>query len=55
MTMRTYRYFTCSNGHKGTEKTSENEGMVDAGEDARGYAAYTCATCRKPMSLDMQS
>ena len=25
MTMRTYRYFSCPNGHKGTEKTSEND------------------------------
>lgn len=25
MTLRTYRYFVCSNGHKGEEKTSEND------------------------------
>lgn len=25
MTMRTYRYFACPNGHRGEEKTSEND------------------------------
>ena len=25
MTLRTYRYFVCSNGHDGIEKTSEND------------------------------
>lgn len=25
MTMRTYRYFACPNGHKGAGKTSEND------------------------------
>lgn len=60
--MRTYRYFTCLNGHKGTERTSENDqpystswesvsidGMREAGKDKRGYATYTCAACKQPM------
>lgn len=25
MTMRTYQYFACPNGHQGEEKTSEND------------------------------
>ncbi|GLT22076.1 hypothetical protein GCM10007933_15320 [Zoogloea oryzae] len=25
MTMRTYRHFVCPNGHRGEEKTSEND------------------------------
>jgi hypothetical protein len=65
MTMRTYRHFVCQNGHKGTEKTSENDqpystnwesvtttGLCDAGTDSLGYAAYTCAVCGAPMNLD---
>ena len=65
MTMRTYRYFTCPNGHKGTAKTSENDqpystawesvttdGMREAGKDVGGYVAYTCLVCREPMTVD---
>lgn len=68
MTMRTCRYFTCPNGHKRTEKTSENdqpystawesittEGMREAGKDAGGYAAYACSVCSEPMTVDMKS
>lgn len=63
MTMRTYRYFTCVNGHHGEELTSENDqpysahwestrttGMVDSGKDTRGYAAYKCEICGSAMS-----
>ena len=31
MTLRTYGYFTCPKGYKGTEKTSENEQTYSAG------------------------
>lgn len=68
MTMRTYRYFSCPKGHKGTEKTSENdqpysagwesvttEGMREAGKDMRGYPTYTCSVCSEPMTLDKKS
>jgi hypothetical protein len=62
MTMRTYRYFVCAYGHKGEEKTSENDqpysmaresvtvtGMKESGKDLMGYATYTCLQCAKPM------
>lgn len=62
MTMRTYRYFRCSNGHEGVEKTSENDqpystnwesvsttGLIMVGKDGNGYERYTCAVC----GLDM--
>lgn len=65
MTTRTYRYFTCLRGHTGVEKTSENDqpysqswetvalnGLVAAGKDERGLAAYTCQLCGQPMSLN---
>jgi hypothetical protein len=64
MTMRTYRHFTCPNGHQGVEKTSENDqpystswesvdttGMIERGKDVRGYAAYVCEVCKQPMEL----
>lgn len=63
MTMRTYRYFECPSGHKGYEKTSENDqpfsspwesvtttGLIEDGSDQQGYARYICMECRKPMS-----
>lgn len=63
MTMRTYRYFTCPNGHKGEEKTTENdqpysacyedvstEGIMEKGKDARGYATYVCEQCGADMA-----
>jgi hypothetical protein len=63
MTMRTYRYFVCPNGHSGQEVTSENDqpysdqwestrtsGLVQSGKDALGYAAYQCQTCSEPMA-----
>jgi hypothetical protein len=63
MTMRTYRYFICPNGHRGEEKTSENDqpysaswesvtatGMKELGSDSQGYAAYVCSTCGQPMT-----
>lgn len=64
MTMTTYRYFICPNGHKGEEKRSENDqpyskhwevvtasGMSERGKDPQGYAAYVCERCGQPMSL----
>jgi hypothetical protein len=57
MTMRTYRYFICPNGHRGMEKTSENdqpfstawesikiEGMLDNQSEG-----YLCSQCQHPM------
>lgn len=68
MTRRTYRYFACSNGHKGQEKTSENDqpystswesvsftGMKEQGKDARGYAKYICSVCAEPMVENQKS
>lgn len=68
MTMRTYRHFMCLNGHEGTEKTSENdqpyssawesvttEGLIEAGRDDKGYAAYICKVCRGQMQLKSHS
>ncbi len=62
MTLRTYRYFVCPNGHTGQERTSENdqpysspwesirtEGLTEVGKDVRGYAAYECSACGEPM------
>lgn len=62
MTMRTYRYFECSNGHKGNERTSENDqpfsdswesitltGLEKAGLDEDGDEIYICAQCKLPM------
>ena len=62
MTTRTYRYFVCINGHKGVEKTSENdqpyssnwesvstEGLRESGTDDLGYATYACAACGQMM------
>ena len=63
MTMRTFRYFTCPNGHRAEEKTSENDqphsaswqsvdinGMQSHGKDSRGYESYVCGTCGQPMT-----
>lgn len=62
MTMRTYRYFVCLNGHKGEERTSENDqpyskswelvkvtGMRDAGQDHKGFVTFVCEQCGEPM------
>ena len=62
MTMRSYRYFMCAAGHRGEEKTSENDqpyssswesvavtGMREAGTDSLGNVSYTCAQCCQPM------
>jgi len=64
MTMRTRRYFVCSNGHHGVETTSENdqpysaswesistEGLKANGRDSRGYATYICEICAAPMTV----
>ena len=63
MTMRTFRFFRCPNGHEGTEKTSENDqpystmwesvvakGMRESGKDQLGNACYFCGTCGQPMT-----
>jgi hypothetical protein len=68
MTMRTYRYFTCPNGHEGIEKTSENDqpysknwesvlhsGMIAHKQDQKGFATYLCETCKLPMSENKTS
>lgn len=60
MTLRTYRYFQCPNGHKGQERTSENDqpyskmwetisltGMRESGDGA----TYTCSECGRQMAL----
>jgi hypothetical protein len=64
MTMRTYRYFVCPQGHEGEEKTSESDhphsehwesvsvkGMKAVGEDVQEYAIYTCSSCGETMSI----
>lgn len=65
MTMRTYRYFSCENGHQGIEKTSENDqpysqswesvriqGMILNNTDDRGFPNYHCMECRQSMVLE---
>lgn len=67
MAMRTYRYFTCPNGHDGSEITKENDqpystmwetvslqGMKENAKDTRGYATYTCEKCREPMAVEVR-
>lgn len=62
MTMRSYRYFACQNGHEGEEKTAENDqpysttsesvtvsGMREQGHNKLGYATYVCEKCGQPM------
>lgn len=63
MTMRTYRYFACPNGHQGVETTIENDqpyskpweqistqGLKNGPKDVIGYATYLCLTCGSPMA-----
>ena len=63
MTMRTYRYFLCLNGHSGVERKSENDqpysdpwesietgGVKERGAGKPGYPAYVCTTCGEPMT-----
>jgi hypothetical protein len=63
MTMRTYAYYACANGHKGIEKTSENDqpyskmwesvtltGMR-AAKDSQGKDAFECTECGLPMAV----
>jgi len=63
MTMRTYKYFVCPNGHRGEEKTSENDqpyskmwemvttiGLKDGPKDVNGRTTYLCETCGLMMS-----
>jgi hypothetical protein len=65
MTMRSFVYFACPNGHRGEEKTSENDqpyskswesvsvkGMVhDTTVDERDTPGYRCAECGLPMHV----
>lgn len=61
MTMRTYRYFICPNGHRGEEKISENDqpysemwervditGMRER-RSKEGRTVYYCRECNRPM------
>ena len=58
MTMRTYRYFACTNGHQGEEKTSENdqpysacwESVSTKGLRGAPNGGYLCAVCGAPMA-----
>lgn len=62
MSTRTYKHFSCENGHHGVEKTTENDqpyggvyeyvtaiGMVKVGDNEVGYAAYKCDQCGATM------
>lgn len=62
--MRTYRHFTCLNGHNGVEKTSENDqpysknwesvtvtGMHERDKESNGHSSYVCTECGLPMTL----
>jgi len=64
MTLRTYRDFVCPQGHKGEEKTSENDqpyskhwesvevaGMRESGKDAKGHTTFACEQCGEAMSF----
>lgn len=61
MTLRTYAYFICPNGHQGTEKTSENDqpysdhyirttytNLTKATKE--GKCSYLCGECGKAMT-----
>lgn len=63
MTMRTYGYFICINGHEGIEKTSENDqpfssnwesvtltGMAVDSSNMDGPTKYKCTTCGSRMN-----
>lgn len=58
MTMRTYDYFACLNGHQGEEKTTENdqpyskswERVSTKGLRSGLNGTYLCAVCGLPMS-----
>lgn len=57
MTMRTYRYFICPNGHRGEEKTLENDQPYSAsweeirvtGMEELGNDTYICLECGEVM------
>ena len=64
MTMRTYTYFQCPNGHQGTEKLTENDqpystpwerteyfGVYPSGKDEKGHVAYWCEECGLQMKV----
>ena len=64
MTMRTYRYFVCPNGHKGEEKMSENDrpyskhweqvtlkGMREATPNAGETERFECEQCGAVMRV----
>ncbi len=61
MALRTYEHFICPNGHRGVEKTTENDqpysdmwelvsvtGMVTAVTDGKSH--YSCSECGELMS-----
>lgn len=65
MTMRTYRYFVCLNGHHGEEKTSENDqpystmwesittkGLQPGPSASDGLATYLCEVCGTKMTIN---
>ena len=63
MTLRTFRYFVCPNGHQGVEKTSENDQpystnwetvtpteMCNAPSNGQVVTEYVCSKCDQPMA-----
>lgn len=58
MTMRSYEYFACPNGHQGEEKTSENdqpyskswERVSTKGMKDGPNGTYLCSACGLVMS-----
>lgn len=62
MALRTYRYFACPNGHRGEEKTTENDqpysqewesvrttGIKGKAQDSQGRIVYLCEQCGAAM------
>jgi len=58
MTMRTFQYFVCPDGHKGEKKITENDqpysemwesvsmiGVKQGAKDVNGHITYLCTTC----------
>lgn len=57
MSMRTYEYFACPNGHQGVEKLRERPALLKKlrAVSAKGMrdgpdGVYTCTVCGWPMS-----
>ena len=64
MVMRTYRYFSCANGHEGIVITKQNDqplsamwesvslkGMKENNRDTNGNTTYTCEKCSESMDV----